>query len=207
MSRKGDLTVSPTLILASASPRRKEILEKLGVSFQVQVSAVDENICGNLSPDEVVQVLANMKAKAVAEQTCTSSAIVMGADTLVAINKQVLGKPSDTEEAKTMLSMLQGKTHQVYTGISLLKLESGKVQKELTRCSVTNVTMRALSPQKVNSYVHTEEPMDKAGSYGIQGRGSLLIEKVNGCYFNVVGLPVSLLDRMLEEWGVSLLVD
>lgn len=194
---------TPKLILASASPRRKELLEQMGLCFEVQASEIDEKTIEHLTPEELVQALAQQKARAVAERTIEPSIIVIGADTLVVIENQILGKPKDEEEAKQMLTLLQGRTHQVYTGIALLHVISGKASKELVRASQTNVTMRVLSSQKLDWYIHTKEPMDKAGSYGIQGLGSTLVQRIDGCYSNVVGLSIPLLDQMLSEIGYT----
>lgn len=192
---------NPHLILASGSPRRKEILEQIRLSFEVNVSDVDEKISECLSPQDMVEALAHRKAKAVAETCNHPCAIVIGSDTIVVLENQVLGKPKDEEDARRMLQLLQGKTHQVYTGISVIRVESGTIIHECTRHNTTHVTMQPLSSEKIDWYVQTKEPMDKAGAYGIQGFGAVLIEKIDGCYFNVVGLSVPLLAEMLEELG------
>lgn len=194
----------PELVLASGSPRRREILTQLGLSFRVQTSQTDETV-SNLSPAAAVEQLALRKAKAVA--TGCDSALVIGADTVVALDGEILGKPEDEGHAARMLNRLQGRTHQVYTGIALVQVSSGKVIRELVDHNQTRVTMRVLSPQKIEWYVGTGEPLDKAGAYGIQGLGALLVEKIEGCYFNVVGLSVSLLDEMMERMGFSLVKD
>lgn len=194
----------PELVLASGSPRRREILTQLGLSFRVQTSQTDETI-NNLLPAAAVEQLALRKAKAVAPGC--DSALVIGADTVVALDGEILGKPEDGGDAARMLNLLQGRTHQVYTGIALVQVRSGQVIRELVDHNQTRVTMRALSPQKIEWYVGTGEPLDKAGAYGIQGLGALLVEKIEGCYFNVVGLSISLLDEMMERMGFSLVED
>ncbi len=196
--------MQPELVLASGSPRRREILNQLGLTFRVQTSQTDETVY-NLSPAAAVEQLALRKARAVAPEC--DSALVIGADTVVALDGEILGKPGDAGDAVRMLNRLQGRAHQVYTGIALLQVRSGKVIRELVDHNRTQVTMRALSPQKIDWYVGTGEPLDKAGAYGIQGLGALLVEKIEGCYFNVVGLSVSLLDEMMEQLGFSLVKD
>ncbi|SEN34299.1 Maf family protein [Lihuaxuella thermophila] len=196
--------MKPELVLASGSPRRRELLSQLGLSFRVQISRADETI-DHLSPAAAVEQLALRKAKAVAAEC--DSALVIGADTVVVLDGEILGKPEDSGHAVRMLHRLQGRSHQVYTGIALVQVRSGKVIRELVDHNQTQVTMRALSPQKIDWYVETGEPLDKAGAYGIQGLGALLVEKIEGCYFNVVGLSVSLLDDMMERMGFSLTED
>lgn len=180
------------------------MLTRLGLSFRVQTSHVDETVDEHLSPAETVEQLALKKAKAVAQEC--DHALVIGADTVVVLDGEILGKPGDQADAIRMLNRLQGRNHQVYTGIALVEVH-GQVVRELTDHRRTEVKMRELSPQKLEWYVNTGEPLDKAGAYGIQGYGACLIEKIDGCYFNVVGMSISLLDQMLEQMGYSLVKD
>jgi septum formation protein len=190
------------LVLASGSPRRQAMLKELQLSFQVITSEIDESLPDDISPAEAVQLLALQKAKAVAP--LCSSALVIAADTVVALDGKILGKPADSEEAYQMLFSLQGRVHQVYSGIALLEVDQGEVLREQTQARQTDVWMRPLSKEKLDWYVQTGEPLDKAGAYGIQGFGACLIDRIEGCYFNVVGMSISLLDQMMEEFGYSM---
>lgn len=184
------------LILASSSPRRAAILQQLGIPFEVQVSQVAEgDFQGSMT--QRVESLALAKAKAVAK---VREGLVLGADTLVCLDNKILGKPQDAEDAVRMLSLLSGKVHQVMTGLALVE---GKGGKELCGHQLTYVRMRALSWGEIQRYVATGEPLDKAGAYGIQGRGAALIEELEGCYYNVVGLPVALFVRQLNSFGIT----
>ncbi|ASS74941.1 septum formation protein Maf [Tumebacillus algifaecis] len=187
------------LVLASGSPRRKELLAGLGLSFEVKVSEVDETFELGLDPTEIVQELAYKKAKAVANSL--SHGLVLGADTIVVSEGVILGKPVDVEDAKRMLSKLSGRAHMVYTGIALVEAGGGM---EIRDVSATKVVMKELSPELISGYVATGDPMDKAGSYGIQGAASAFIPEIQGDYFNVVGLPVSLVADHLARFGFEL---
>ncbi|MBH8596865.1 nucleoside triphosphate pyrophosphatase [Thermoactinomyces sp. CICC 10523] len=191
--------MQPELVLASGSPRRRELLALFGVDFRVQTSHVDETVDHRLPPGTIVEELALRKARAVATEC--DDALVIGGDTIVVHNGEILGKPCDEDEAKKMLSRLQGTDHQVYSGIALVRVRAGAQVEEKTAHRMTRVWMRPLSPEKIAWYVGTKEPLDKAGAYGIQGRGARLVDKIEGCYFNVVGLSIPLLDQMLEEMG------
>lgn len=180
------------LILASSSPRRKELLELLGIPFQIKVSDVEETYQDGLQPHEIVMELARIKAKPIAETNKKS--IVIGADTIVVSDGKVLGKPADKKEAISTLKQLSGKVHQVYTGVSLLKDGHTHLFYEKT-----DVEFWPLEEKEIEQYVLTGEPFDKAGSYGIQGYGSLLVKRIEGDYFTVVGLPVSRLNRELKK--------
>lgn len=180
------------LILASSSPRRKELLELLGIPFQIKVSDVEETYQDGLQPHEIVMELARIKANAIAETNKKS--VVIGADTIVVSDGKVLGKPADKEEAISMLTQLSGKVHQVFTGVALLKDGNTHLFYEKT-----DVEFWPLEEKEVEQYVLTGEPFDKAGSYGIQGYGSLLVKRIEGDYFTVVGLPVSRLNRELKK--------
>lgn len=180
------------VILASASPRRKELLSLAGVDFTVKVADVEEIIPENASPDEVVRSLALQKAQAVAKDN--PDCIVIGSDTVVALDGVILGKPKDEENAKQMLTALSGRSHTVYTGVALIHGEKIK-----NFCEATEVVFNELTDEEIVNYIATKEPMDKAGAYGIQGKGCVLVEKIKGDYFNVVGLPVSRVYRELKD--------
>ena len=179
------------LILASGSPRRKEILDTMGLEFSVDISDAVESFAG--TPEEMVLELSRRKAQAVASRH--SGAIILAADTLV-YGDEVLGKPHSAEEAKRMLAGLSGRWHSVYTGVTMIDTRSGKT---LSRADVTRVHFVALTAQDIDAYVATGEPLDKAGAYGIQGRGGMFIDRIEGSYSNVVGLPMALVRSMLLE--------
>lgn len=185
-------------VLASASPRRKELLEKMGLQFSIVVSEADESTVSRDIPVNLyVQELALLKASATAKTLLRNKkALIIAADTIVTLDGEILGKPDDEDGAKKMLSSLSGRTHEVYTGYCIMRISDGK-----TVCNSvkTEVKFKTLTEQKIRSYIESGEPMDKAGAYGIQGLGSMLIEKINGDYFNVVGLPVSALADTLEK--------
>ncbi|MBY0123957.1 nucleoside triphosphate pyrophosphatase [Bacillus sp. S/N-304-OC-R1] len=182
------------LILASSSPRRKELLENLHISFEVSSSDVDESFDPGLTPGEIVMELSSRKAKAVGGEN--PDAFVVGADTVVVLEGNVLGKPKDRTEAFAMLKSLSGKTHSVFTGVSIIGPEIDK-----NFYVKTDVVFWELSDEEINAYIDTGEPFDKAGAYGIQGFGSVLVKEINGDYFSVVGLPVSKTVRELRNVG------
>ena len=182
-------------ILASASPRRKEILENAGFDFEIIVSDVDENITEDLSPSETVEELAKRKARAVWEEN--KDAVVFGCDTVVAVDDKILGKPRDDGEAFAMIKMLSGKAHTVSTGVCICSEDKISVFS-----NTTNVEFYPLSDETIRSYVATGESRDKAGAYGIQGYGSVLIKEIKGDYFSVMGLPVSESSRVLADFGI-----
>ncbi len=177
------------LILASASPRRRELLDNAGIVFSVRVAAVDETRGEEESAVEYVRRLAESKARAVPR---APDEIVLGADTTVVIGRHVLEKPRDAADARRMLTLLAGQTHEVITGICLSHDRGAVVEHSITR-----VEFAPLSPEAIDAYIATGEPFDKAGAYAIQGRASCFITRIEGCYFNVVGLPVSLVARRL----------
>lgn len=188
------------IILASGSPRRRELLERMGIDeFDIITSDVDESLADGLPPSEQVERLSRRKADAVAA-LAGPDAIVIAADTVVALDGAILGKPVDEEDASHMLWALSGVRHQVYTGVTVIKGD-----KVLTRHEVTAVDFRSLEPEEVELYIATGECMDKAGAYGIQGYGSLLVEGISGDYYNVMGLPVALLAQMLKQFDVDCL--
>lgn len=188
------------IILASGSPRRYELLKQIGLAFDVVVRPVDERIQPGTDPGEAVMELAFRKAAQVALENPDS--IVIGADTVVVKDKSILGKPADSEEAFQMLQDLNNSSHSVITGYCILYQASNRVIKG---CECTNVLFRNLDTEEIKSYVDSGEPMDKAGAYGIQGLGSVLIHRIEGCYFNVVGLPLTKLTLDLKKLGVKVL--
>lgn len=177
----------PRLILASASPRRSALLSQIGLTFEIFPSEIEEPLPNkNLSPEKVTQKLAKLKARAVAERY--TEGIIIGADTLVVFKKELLGKPKNREDAKSMLSRLSGKTHRVITGVTLIDV---KKKTETTWSEVTKVCFRELCADEIDNYIESGEAKDKAGAYGIQGRGAAFVKRIDGCYFNVVGLPLA----------------
>ena len=188
------------IILASGSPRRRELLEQIGVKKYRTVSPdVDEHVEGHPAPEELVELLSRRKAEAVGAKA-GADALVIAADTVVALDGAILGKPHSREEAAAMLAALSGREHAVYTGLTVLR-----GNRLVTGHERTAVTFRTLTGAEIDRYVATGEPMDKAGAYGIQGRGALLITGIEGDYFNVMGLPVCRLGRVLAEFGVNAL--
>lgn len=195
------------VVLASASPRRKELLEQVGVTFEILVANGEEIITKTL-PWEVVEELSAMKAKEVAdryqqEQEVTEDTVIIGADTIVAFGEEILGKPKNEEDARNTLNKLQNHTHQVYTGVTVIVLSKDGT-KSVCFHEKTDVTMYPVTKEQITAYVSTFEPMDKAGSYGIQGRGVALVKGINGDYNNVVGLPVARLLQEARTLGVEL---
>jgi septum formation protein len=187
------------LILASASTRRADILRAAGIPFIVMSSAVDETPIPNESSPDLVQRLADAKAELVAARA-VGPAIVIAADTVVTLDAHILGKPRTTDDARTMLSKLSGRTHSVVTGVTLIRLPDAERRRFV---ETTHVHFTALSDEELNRYLATDEPDDKAGSYAIQGRAGRYIPRIEGCYFNVVGLPLSRLCHELAELGWS----
>ena len=185
------------LILASQSPRRKELLGLFGVDFSVRAADIDETMDPEKPPFEEVARVSRAKARAIG---CSADEVVVAADTIVVCDGQVLGKPRDEADAQRMLTMLSGRTHQVMTGLTVMTPEDTE-----TCTEVAEITFRPLSQKEIRSYVRTGEPMDKAGAYGIQGGAALFAEKINGDFYNVMGLPVcrlgQILDRMVPEFA------
>lgn len=188
------------IVLASASPRRAELLKQIGIAFEVVPSDIDEKIDPDLDILDWVQNMSLDKAVSVARRL-ERDALVIGADTIV-VKEGILGKPQNAAHAHEMLSRLQGSWHEVITGIAVVESSTLKSIKSYEK---TKVKMRSLPEDMIKSYIETGEPFDKAGSYGIQGMGALLVEKIEGCYFNVVGLPLAKLSTMLENFGFSVL--
>lgn len=189
------------IVLASASPRRKELLTQIGLTFRVVASVAEENLDAlSGSPAEKAEKLALLKAREVAARL--SKEVVVGADTIVVLGERIFGKPKNEAEAMDMLHTLSGREHCVITGVAVVDAESGvsKVSHE-----VTKVRFAALSEEKIRAYIHKGSCYDKAGAYGIQDWGALLVERIEGCYFNVVGMPLMRLSRMMEEFGIRVL--
>ena len=189
--------MTPKIILASNSPRRKELLIQIGLSFTVAPADVDESVLPGESPEAYAVRVALNKARIAAERA--GEGIIIAADTIVVIGDSILGKPADARDAESMLALLSGKGHRVVTALAVMDAATGKGE---TRISATKVWFRDLTEREIAAYVATGEPLDKAGAYGIQERGALLVERIEGCYSNVVGLPLSLLGEMLREFGV-----
>ena len=187
----------PPLVLASASPRRKQLLEQVGLQFEAIPSEIEETHIGE-APRELARKASALKAAAVS--SLRPEAAVVAADTLVVVKDRVLGKPQGPQEARTMLAELSGREHRVITGVTVRWGE-----KERTGSRETRVRFRTLGPDEIDRYVATGEPLDKAGAYGIQGRGILLVESLEGCYTNVVGLPLGLLRELFLNLGLNFL--
>lgn len=187
---------NPRLILASASPRRSALLSQIGLTFEIFPCEIEEPTPdNNLSPEKATRKLAKLKARVVAERF--TDGIVIGADTLVLHKKELLGKPKNKADAKLMLSRLSGKSHKVITGVSLINV---KKQTESNWAEITKVYFRNLSSTEIDNYIQSGEAKDKAGAYGIQGRAAAFVKRIDGCYFNVVGLPLaSLVERLADN--------
>ena len=192
-------------ILASGSPRRKMMLNLLKVPFETRVPKVEESIYGAEEPIALVARLAKEKALSVAKEIKDEggTTIVVGCDTIVVLGKEILGKPKDICEAYAMLTKLQGRTHMVYSGLCLVKLENGRTETISNFCA-TEVTMCKLTLDEIKHYFDLEDPLDKAGAYAIQDGGSLIISSIDGCYYNVLGFPVRTLEELMRQWGYSL---
>jgi septum formation protein len=191
------------LVLASSSPRRVELLKYLRLPFTVSPSLWEETFDRSWRPEKVVLELARTKAEDVARTLPPGeNYIVLGGDTIVVLDEQVLGKPSSKDDACDMLRRLSGRSHTVYTGLAVLHLPGGEVKQGFER---SDVTFRKLNDKEIISYVETGEPMDKAGAYALQGIGSAIVEKISGCYTNIIGFPMPLLVRLLRESGVAIL--
>ena len=188
------------IVLASGSPRQQELLGRIGISdFDIRVPEVEEYYPAGLTPQQIVEYISREKADAAAK-LCLPEEIVITADTMVFLDDQRLGKPADEADALRMLTSLQGRHHTVCTGVTVRQGDN-----ILTESETTEVYFRPATEAELLAYIATGEPMDKAGSYGVQGKGSLLVEKLNGDFFNVMGLPVLRLSRMLGHFGIHLL--
>lgn len=187
------------LILASGSPRRKELLSLINEKFEIIVSDVDENIEAK-SPDELVMKLSNIKAQSVMKEIEALDAIVIGADTVVAIDNEILGKPKDKNEAYNMIEKIQGRFHNVYTGVTILSGDGEEKIHQDCFAVCTKVYVNDMNREEINEYICTSEPYDKAGGYGIQGLFSKYIKGIEGDYFNVVGFPVSEVYKRIKNY-------
>lgn len=188
------------LVLASTSPRRRQLLAMVGASFELESPRVDEpSLWGSAPPEELVVRLARAKAEEVAARRPQD--VVVGADTIVVLDGEVLGKPRDRDEARRMLEKLSGRTHRVWTGLAVVHRAAGREEVAAER---TDVTFRRLEPEEIERYVRLGEGLDKAGAYAVQGVGALFVERLEGCYFNVVGLPLARLAVLLSGFGMRL---
>ena len=197
-----------TIILGSASPRRRELLAQIGAEFEVRVSNKEEVYHSNV-PEEIVKELALMKAENVAEELAeenpagaVKSTVVIGADTIVVLDGKILGKPADEADAVRMLSSLRGRRHDVYTGVAVLDYDENGEKRVYNYPVGTAVYVNEMTEEEIRAYVETKDPLDKAGAYGIQGRFAAHIDRIEGDYYNVVGLPVPRVYRTLRELGV-----
>ena len=191
-------TPLPLIVLGSASPRRRDLLRQLALPFEQVVSPEDEPVPDNHRPETFVRISASTKARAVRRLVeDREPAIVIGADTVVVLDDHILGKPADEVGAAAMLEALSGRTHRVFTGLSVIRPGGEELQDH----AVTRVRVRPFSTADIAWYVATGEPLDKAGAYGIQGLGARFIECIEGCYYNVVGLPLARLSTLLERAG------
>jgi septum formation protein len=187
------------IVLASKSPRRKELLERLNLDFEIVVSQVDEDSYKKNTPQEYVEKLAYEKAKSVL-QLVNKDSIIIGSDTVVVYNNNILGKPRNEKQAYEYIKKLSGNKHLVYSGLCII---DNKANNHIICHEVTEVYMKDLNDYEINSYIRTGEPLDKAGAYGIQGIGAIFVEKIVGDYYNVMGLPLNKLYKGLNEIGVN----
>lgn len=193
---------APRIVLASASPRRREILETLGVAFRVEVAAIDESVRPDEGPEAYVARVAREKARAVAAR-CDADVVVLAADTSVIVDGRILGKPEDDEDAARMLRLLSGRAHDVLTAIAIEGPRSGDERASTAHVIRTEVVFRAVDDDAIARYVASGEPRDKAGAYAIQGLGMGLVREIRGSYTNVVGLPAVETLELLAESGVT----
>lgn len=190
----------PRIILASQSPRRRQLLAQTGLTdFEVLAPEVDESYDPSLPPEEIVRSISEKKGRAAQELVNDPEAVIIAADTMVFLDGLRLGKPKDEADAFSMLSALSGRTHFVCTGVTLCRGSRTE-----TRGETTSVTFRPMSEREIRAYIRTGDPMDKAGSYGVQGKAALFVSGIAGDYFNVMGLPLHLLGQMLADFGVDL---
>ncbi|RIX50541.1 septum formation protein Maf [Paenibacillus nanensis] len=208
MTKEDNESIS-RIVLASSSPRRKELVAALDLSLPVYILSTDsdETVESGWTPVQTVETLSLRKARAALDMLRQNKAhestpgdLIIAADTIVALDGEILGKPASDSEAEEMLRKLSGRTHEVYTGVVCL---SARSEKTIVQHRRTSVQMRELSDKRIARYVATGEPRDKAGAYGIQGFGGALVEGIEGCFFNVVGLPLALLSDMLAQYGIE----
>ena len=186
------------IILASASPRRRELMAQAGYEFEVQVSHKEETFSSE-TPDEIVKELALFKARDIAEQNAVEDLVVIGADTVVAYQGAILGKPKSKEDAFAMIQSFQGDKHQVYTGVAILSYDEEGNETVVNHAVKTDVYVNSMTDEEIWKYIESDNVMDKAGSYGIQSGFAIHIEKIEGDYFNVVGLPISYIYNILKD--------
>jgi septum formation protein len=191
----------PTIILASGSPRRKELLEKLQIPFVVEVSNYEEDNNLKLKPLELAKTLSSGKAETVAQKHKGEDVVIIGADTFIVLDNKILGKPHTPEKAKEMIKEMSGRDHSVITGFTIIDAKSGK---KVSKAVESKVYFRKLTDEEIDAYVRTGESLDKAGAYAIQEAGSILIEKTEGDYTNIVGLPLPALIEELKKFGINL---
>lgn len=189
------------IILASASPRRKELLEQIGAKF-LCIPSQKEEVITEKEPDKAVEILSRQKALDIAEKEGKEDCLIIGADTIVAFDGEILGKPKNEEDAKRMLSLLQGTVHKVYTGVTLIICRNGQT-KVRTFSEEAKVSMYPMTEEEIWNYIESKEPMDKAGAYAIQGKCAIFIERVEGEYNTVVGLPVARIYQELKKEGIA----
>lgn len=188
------------IILASGSPRRKMLLEQLGLKFEVVPADYIETMKSGMTPEEIARYLSLRKAQAVAKNY--PDAVVIAADTFGVISGKIIGKPHNDAEAARILRTLSSRSHRVITGFTVMEAAADKA---VSRSSVTTVHFRELSDQEIDAYIHTGEPLDKAGAYGIQGLGAVLVDRIEGDYYNVIGLPLSPLAEVLKSFDIDVL--
>jgi septum formation protein len=187
------------IILASTSPRRKELLKQIGINFKIIPSNYKEDINLKLSNTNLAKVLALGKAKDVSGKL--KEGIVIGSDTFIVFKNKRIGKPKNKKEAKKILKMISGKKIKIYSGVAIIDI---KKNNKITDCEITEIKMKKLTPGEIDSYIKTGEPLDKAGAFGIQGMGAVFIEKINGCYSNIVGLPLNNLYKNLSKLNINI---
>lgn len=186
------------IILASTSPRRSALLKQIGLNFEIMPSRFEEDMSLKLSHAGLAEFLAYGKAKEVAGRI--KSGVVIGSDTFLVFNKKRIGKPKGAQDARRMLKMISGKNVMIYSGVAIVDIKKGRA---ITDHEITKVKIKKLSPKEISDYVKTGEPLDKAGAFAIQGAGAVFIEKINGCYSNVIGLPLYNLYKNLKKIGVD----
>lgn len=190
------------IILASSSPRRKEIADQMGLEYEIIPSNYEEDMTMRLEPKDLVKTLALGKAKEVANrQEEETEAIVIGIDTFITYNKKLLGKPKSVNEAREMLKMISGKIIKAYTGVAIIDIKN---KNEMIDYDITEIILANLTDTEIDNYINTGEPLDKAGAIGIQGLGSIFIKKINGCFSGAVGLPENKIYNMIAKMGVDI---
>lgn len=195
----GGVYMAKRIILGSASPRRRELLAQIGVEFEVMISSGEEKYTST-EPAEIVKELALAKAENIAEAVeKKEDLLIIGADTIVALDGEILGKPKDEEDAVRMLMRLQGRKHQVYTGTALISYDEKGEKTMISHAEQTEVFVHAMDGEEIRRYTATKEPMDKAGGYGIQGKFAAYIDRIEGDYYNVVGLPIAYLYQQMKN--------